>query len=496
MEAVTAGGPPETAARRSSGVRASASTVVFAVFIAVTLAGLGGLGGRLFALFFVAAAAVAGLVAYYRAPTRYVVFVFALWFFTPFIRRVVDLHHGFQPASFVLAAPVVVTLIAGLTMVYRARDLRGSLMYPFGFMLAGVLYGYSIGVLKNGAFPATYALLTWVGPISFSVHLILNWRTLPALRKAFLDFLQWTIPVLGAYGIYQVVALPAWDQYWMVAANVASIGMPVPFGFRAFGTMNSPGPFAVVLLIGMLFLFGTARRGMVLSLTLALIALLLTRTRSGWVALAMGLFIIQFMGPLRRATRNWFFIVLMGVVALPVLSLDVFRDSITRRLLSFTALEDDSSVRQRVILSNLAIQEIGRRAEGAGLGSTGGAVKISSDVERQASIDNGFLEIFYVLGWPGGCMVMLGLLGQLMTLARFRDSRQDAFANAARAVFWAFMAMLLLGDIFSGATGAMFWGAYGFACSAHAYNYATGKGLRSRQLARDFGALAPAPTGG
>ena len=240
MEAVTAS-PPVTIAGRSGGARMSASTVAFAIFLAVTLAGFGGLGGRLFALFFVAAAAVAGLVAYYRAPTRYVVFVFALWFFTPFVRRVVDMHHGFQPASFMLMAPVLVTLISVLTIAYRARELRGSLMYPFVFMLTGVLYGFFIGVLKNGMFPATYALLTWVGPISFSMHLILSWRTLPALRKAFLDFLQWTIPVLGAYGIYQVVALPPWDQYWMVAANVASIGMPVPFGFRAFGTMNSPG---------------------------------------------------------------------------------------------------------------------------------------------------------------------------------------------------------------------------------------------------------------
>lgn len=495
MEAVTAG-PPVMVATRGGGARAQASTIAFAIFGAVTLAGLGGLGGRLFAVVFVGAAVVAGLIAYYRAPTRYVVFVFALWFFAPFVRRVVDLHHGFQPASFVLMAPVLVTLLSLLTAVYRARELRGALMYPFVFMLTGVLYGFFIGVLKNGLFPATYALLTWIGPISLSMHLILNWRILPALRKAFLDFLQWTLPVLGAYGIYQVVALPAWDQYWMVAANMASIGMPVPFGFRAFGTMNSPGPYAVALMLGMLFLFGTARRGMVLSLTLALLALLLTRTRTGWVALAMGLLIIQFMGPLRRAARNWFFILLMGVVTVPVLSLDVFRETIARRLLSFTSLEDDSSVRQRVMLSNLAIQEIGRRAEGEGLGSTGGAVKISSDVGRQASIDNGFLEVFYVLGWPGGCMVMLGLLGQLITLARFRDSRHDAFANAARASFWGFLSVLLIGDIFSGATGALFWGAYGFACSAHAYNFAVGMGLRSRQLARDFGVLTPTAAGG
>ncbi|HEY3288293.1 MAG TPA: O-antigen ligase family protein [Gemmatimonadaceae bacterium] len=471
------------------------TTVVFALFIAVTIGGIAGLGGRAFAYAFVGAAALTGVVAYYRAPARYVVFVYFLWFFTPWVRRMVDLRYGFQPASFVLMAPVVVTLIAGLTLLYRARELRGALMYPFVFTLVGIAYGYGIGVLKNGMLPATYALMTWLGPVSFAMHLILNWRIFPSLRKSFLDFLQWAVPVLGAYGIYQVAMLPPWDSYWMQAANVQSIGIPVRFGFRAFGTMNSPGPYAVALMAGIVYLLGTARRGMVFSLPLALVSLLLTRTRSGWVALAIGVFIVQFMGPLRRVTRNWFFLVLMLAVAVPVLSLDVFRDSITRRISSFASLDDDNSLRTRMMMSNLAIQAIGRRAEGEGLGATGGGTKLVTGVERQTSIDNGFLELFYVMGWLGGSLILIGLIGQLLTLARFRDSREDSFANSARAVFWGFLALLLIGDIFSGSSGAIYWGTYGFACCAHAYNYATGKGLRSRQLAREFGTASAVVNG-
>jgi hypothetical protein len=488
---------PEAGAAGRSGVHMGLSTVVFLGFLGLTVGGTMGVGGRLFPPVYVAAALVTGLVAYYRAPTRYVVFVYALWFFSPWVRRMVDMRIGFTPASLVLAAPVVVTMIAALTLVYRARQLRGTLMYPFVLAIVGVMYAYFIGILKNGMFPATYALLTWLGPISFSVHLILNWRQFPALRKAFLDFLQWSVPVMAAYGIYQVFAVPPWDMFWMEAANLGSIGVPVPFGFRVFGTMNSPGPYAVVMMMGILFLLGTARRGMVVSLILSLVSLLLTRTRSSWVALAVGIVIVQFMGPLRRMTRNWFFILLMAVVAVPVLSLDVFRDTIARRLLSFASLEDDSSVRQRLLLSRLATQAIGTRAEGEGLGATGGGTKlIASGVERQASIDNGLLELFYVLGWPGGCLMTMALLGMLITLARFRDSREDSFANSARATIWALLSVLMIGDIFSGATGAMFWGAYGFACCAHAYNYATGKGLRSRRLAREFGVGTAAPATG
>ena len=112
-----------------------------------------------------------------------------------------------------------------------------------------------------------------------------------------------------------------------------------------------------------------------------------------------------------------------------------------------------------------------RRGDG---GDRGGAKLLQ--VRRRASIDNGFLEVFYVLGWPGGALLGIGLAGNLLTLLRFRDARQDAFANSARACFWSMLSMLLIGDIFSGSVGVFFWGAYGFACSAHAYNYATGKG--------------------
>ena len=461
------------------------SNLTLGIFLAVTLGGLVGGGGSLFPPLYVGTAVMAGLVAYYRKPGRYLMLVYGLVFFSPFVRRVVDLQNGYNPTNVVLLAPVFVALLSSLTLVYRARELRGAMLLPFTFTLAAVGYAYSVGLLKNGLVPATYAMLTWVAPICFAAHLNLNWRTFPALRDAFLTFLQWTLPVIAAYGIYQLVRPPAWDVYWMTAASVASVGMPVPFGFRVFGPLNMPGPYAVALLVGMLFLLGTSRRGTFLSLLLGLIALMLTRTRSAWVALVVGLMIVQFMGPIRRMMRNWFIMLFMVLLAIPLLSLDVFRETISSRLASFASISEDESFNARKQLSYMATQAIYAHAEGEGMGATGGGAKLLQ-VQRQASIDNGFLEVFYVLGWPGGALLGIGLAGNLLTLLRFRDARQDAFANSARACFWSMLSMLLIGDIFSGSVGVFFWGAYGFACSAHAYNYATGKGLRSRQLAREF----------
>jgi hypothetical protein len=468
-----------------------ASTVTLGLFFAITLAGLA-VGGRITPLLYVLFATLAGFVAYYREPTRYVGFVFGLWFFTPWVRRIIDYHNGFNPTNVVLLAPLLVTMIALLTPISRARELRGSMMYPFIFTFSAVMYGYAVGALKSGFIPATYAMLTWVAPISFSMHLMLSWRIFPRLRDSFLTFLQWALPVIAAYGIYQFVRPPVWDLAWMMAADVASIGIPAPFSFRAFGTLNTPGPYAVALLIGMLFLLGTTRRGLVLSLSLGLVAILLTRTRATWVAFAVGLLVVQFMGPVRRITRNWMILLLMVALALPLLSLDVFRDTISKRLASFATLSQDQSVKQRLIMSREATNIIATRAEGEGLGATGGGTKLQEG-GRTASIDNGFLEVFYVLGWPGGSLLMLGLIGHIITLTRFRDARQDAFANSARACFWAMLSVLLIGDIFSGSVGTMYWGCYGFACCAHAYNFALGRGLRSREIARQLVPPEPAP---
>ena len=472
-----------------------ASNLTLGIFFLVTLAGLAGGGGSLFPPLYVGFAVLAGLVSFYREPGRYVTLVYGLVFFTPWVRRVVDFHHGFNPTNVVLLAPVLVALISALTLVYRARELRGVMLLPFTFSLAAVGYAYLVGVLKNGSVPATYAMLTWIAPISFAVHLNLNWRIFPRLRDSFLTFMQWALPLTAAYGIYQVVRPPAWDRYWMQMANVASVGAPVAFGFRAFGPLNMPGPYAVALLIGMLFLLGTSRRGVVLSLSLGLISLMLTRTRSAWAALVVGLMIVQFMGPIRRSIRNWVIIIVMIMLAVPLLSLNVFRESITSRLESFAAISRDNSFKSRVQVSYMATQAIYASAEGEGLGATGGGTKLM-EVERQASIDNGFLEVFYVLGWPGGALLAVGLAGNLLTLLRFRDAREDAFANSARACFWSMLSILLIGDIFSQAAGILFWGSYGFACCAHAYNFATGKGLRSRQLVRGFPARQPAASVG
>jgi len=155
-----------------------------------------------------------------------------------------------------------------------------------------------------------------------------------------------------------------------------------------------PGPYAVVLMVGMLFLFGTARRGMVFSLTLAS-SRCCSRAPVRLGALLMGLFIIQFMGrcAARRATGSslpsW------GSSRSGALAGRLSRHHRAAPAVVYLARGRQFRAPARAAVE-LAIQEIGRRAEGEGLGATGRRQDLVGRrpprVHRQR-----FLEIFYVL---------------------------------------------------------------------------------------------------
>jgi len=131
-------------------------------------------------------------------------------------------------------------------------------------------------------------------------------------------------------------------------------------------------------------------------------------------------------------------------------------------------------------------------AEGNGLGTTGGAIKLRT-LGGLTSFDNGVLEIFYIFGWPGGALLYLGLAGMLLQAVRFRETRADPFANAVRATSVALVSMIPIGDVFTGPTGTMLWMSIGFGIAGHAYHLTTGRALRSQAWRRVTG---PTPSPG
>jgi hypothetical protein len=269
-----------------------------------------------------------------------------------------------------------------------------------------------------------------------------------------------------------------------------SIGTPFPFLVRVFGTMNTPGPYATFLAAGMLVLLSSRGMTRFPSLAVAVLALLLTRTRAVWIAFFIGLVVQQLSLPVTRMPRRIVALVVIALLAVPLTAIPEFRNTIVPRLSTLKDIGQDHSFISRMQFSHESADAIVETAAGNGVGSTGGAVKLSAGGVR--SLDNGFLELFYVFGWPGGAMFLLGLAALLYQSSRFSEATRDTFAAASRAGAVAMVAILPIGDIFSGPTGTLLWSMMGLSISAHAYHLTTGLALRSRAAAMMFRTAPPA----
>ncbi len=470
----------------------NASSVAIALFVLATAVMLGGIGGRAANVVFVAAAVLTGAFLLQRSPVTYSSFSLWLWFVTPFVRRVLDYRHGWNPTNPALLAPPLVAALSMLTLWRHARELRGRLFAPFLLILGALAYGYSVGAIVAGVIPATYALLTWIAPITFGVHLALSWRHYVALSASIRRTFAVALPLLALYGVYQFVRLPKWDAAWMVSADLRSIGSPLPFLVRVFGTLNTPGPFAAFLLVGILLVLAGKGMKRFPGIALALVALLLTRTRASWVAFVIGLVIIQLSQPVIRLPRRMIALVVVALLALPLTAVPKFRSTILTRMSTLKDISADNSFIKRVEFSQAAAVGIVETALGNGLGTTGGAVKLETRSVGIRSLDNGFLELFFVFGWPGGTMFMLGIGALFVQSMRFAEARRDPFAGALRATAMAILAIMPIGDIFSGSTGVLLWSVLGLGIAAHAYHLTTGVALRSRAARRfTVGVLVP-----
>jgi hypothetical protein len=477
--------------------RLSLDKIVAGFFLAATGALLAGVGGGGVAnMAFTGIAALTGLIYYARSPTAYVSFTLWLWFVTPFVRRVLDLQHGWSPASPVLLAPLTVALLSAVTVLRRLNDLRGRLYAPYLLVLTALVYGYAVGIINAGVVPATYALLTWLAPVLFGVHVALNWRRYPQLGSSVRTTFLWALPILAAYGVYQFVKMPAWDAAWMINSDLKSIGSPRPFLARVFGTLNTPGPYAAFLCAGALMLLPTKGKLRFVSIGLAMVSLLLARTRAVWVAFLIGMALQQVGQPLRRMPKYVITLMLVALIAIPVASMPRFSAMIAPRLASFRNLSEDNSFVKRYNFGEAAAASIVETAEGNGLGTTGGAIKLRGNQGVRA-LDNGFLEVFFIFGWPGGALFFLGIGALLFQSSRFREARNDPFANSVRATAAALVSILPIGDVFTGPTGTLLWMSAGFGIAGHAYHMTTGAALRShalrRALAAASAAVIPAP---
>jgi hypothetical protein len=241
---------------------------------------------------YIAGCFVAGYYAWREGPSRHLEIALILFALSPFLRRLVDDRVGFDPAGYMLIGPLLFLLVPGIELpqMFAAGRTPSRALPPLLLMGACVAYAFMITVGQGEFAGALAGGLKWGAPMIYGawlLHRAQDDRTI--VQTAARTFLFIT-PIIGVYGIFQYVAPPSWDRYWMVSAQMTSIGVPEPFGVRVFSTMNSPSSFATYVGTGLL-LFGFCRSGWrtaVMAIPCSL-GLLLSLYRTAWLGLLVGI---------------------------------------------------------------------------------------------------------------------------------------------------------------------------------------------------------------
>jgi hypothetical protein len=447
-----------------------------AVGFAALIVGLLAQGaGHIVELAFPALALVVGAALYFQHPTLYLGFTWWLWFLTPEVRRLVDYQTGWNPISPIMIAPYLVAGLTALTLLRcLPRLLQETALFPFALVLLGLNYGYTIGLVRSGPLPATYGLLTWMVPVIFGFHVAAHWKKYPIYRDAIQRIFLWGMFAMGIYAIVQFYVVPPWDAYWMRVAAMDSVGRPEPYGVRVWSTMNSPGPFALVMMAGLLFAFGAKGPLRTIAGVPGYVAFLLSLVRSAWLGWAIGVLLLLGRIRGRQKIRLLAAGIILCLLSLPVLVLEPVAEVVTARFETLQRLEGDISYAARLALYRDFIISSATNVVGEGIGATGLATKLANDGELGAfgNLDSGILEIMFVLGWPGAILFAAGLSWLLSIGWAGGVSRSDVAAQAARAVVLAFVAQMVFVNALAGVMGVAFWTFLGLTLSARTFHRA------------------------
>ncbi len=410
-----------------------------------------------------AAAFFVGVVLYFSAPIRYVEYSLWLWFLTPLVRRLVDWHFGYADPNFVLLSPLLVSGIGGLALLRPNRQ-HSMPRIPASFVLCGtaILYAVVIDALQHPSAETIYGFADWLCPLLFGLHFYLNWRDYERFRAAVTKTFLWAVPVLGIYGIYQFVAPPAWDGYWLgrvyyTQGIATSFGTAEPFLVRVWSTMNGPGVFANTMMVGLLLLLVVRSPLKVPAAIAGYLTLLLSAVRTAWLSWFLGLLIILKSANPRTIARIFLSIALLVVCVVPLASSERVAVTISRRADTFADLSQDESFRDRVDMYRTLAADVVETPFGYGFENR-------ADVKGFA-VDSGILTVLFALGWLGSLLFAAGTLALCFKLANPVD-RNDQFSIASKGIVIAILAQVIGGNVFVNVTGAMFWMFAGFFLAA------------------------------
>jgi hypothetical protein len=464
LGAAQAGAPVEPAAIRPQSAMVVWLAASASLFLVLALAAAG--QATLLRIAIPAGATLTGLALYLRRPIGYIHFTLWAWFITPLVRRLVDWRFGFEDQNLVLLAPFLVTAIAGLTLFREYRNARGLNLAPYMLCMAGIVYGFLVGVVRwklhsssaSSLGAVVYGLFMWMAPLLFGLHLYLRCRSYEQHQQAVHKTFMWAVFLLGIYGIYQYVAAPPWDCTWLEGVMVGdantSFGRPAPFEIRVWSTSNSPGTFVFIMLAGLVLLFGIRSRFKLFVATAGYLTFLLAQVRTAWLAWIVGLIVVSMSsrGPVLR--RFFFGLFPLPLCLFPLMLYPQIQQAVQDRFATMQDVGHDESYQDRSEMYKYLSSELMDKPSGIGL--------LNSNLSVNGmALDSGLIQVALMLGFVGAALFAAGMLIAIRSLAngdfRGRGSGPNAEEIAYRAIFAATFAESLSGNIFVGVGGTLLW---------------------------------------
>ncbi len=435
--------------------------IIIYVALVFVLMVMGSFGAKALNFLLPLGAFVVGWRLYFRYPALYTGFVWWLFLLTPLIRRIADWRAGsYTEPSPMLIAPYAAVIICAHTLYANLPQVREKGAAPFVLALAGVTYGYLVGLINTTSPQSvTVAFLEWVSPILFAFHIYIHWRRYPDYAKNIQRVFLWGVLAIGIYGIYQYLVAPEWDTFWLINSPLkTSAGKPFPFQIRVWSTMNAPGIFGAYMSVGLLTLFSCRNVLVAPAAGVGALSFLLSMVRTGWLAWLLGLSFVS--ATITNKQRIKLVIILVVFVALmiPLATMEPFATTITSRLETLTNISDDGSLKERQFLYNNLIDEALTTYVGKGLGGSGG-------------FDSAVLVMLFDLGWIGSIPYIGSLLLLIISVFKSSKNPQDIFASVIRAVIVSGVFFLFAGATMKGAAGMLLWGFLGLGMAGSKYFY-------------------------
>lgn len=392
-----------------------------------------------------------------RKPALYLSFVWWTWFLTPEVRRVVDFHVGYTEQSLVMLAPYLVTAAALVAVLRNLSRLERPYRAPLAFVALALIYAYGVGLLNNGLVPATFDLLGWSVPVISGAYLLTHKNHIEAFQIAVQRTFLGGLLVMGGYALLQYFLLPPWDSYWMENVNLTTIGFPAPMEVRVFSTLNSPWPFAMIVMAGLLLLLGNRSPIQPLGAIFGLAGFILSAVRSAWGGLIVGLIVIVVSLPFKQQVRFVGTLFALVIVVVPLALVTPLGERFAQRFESVTDLRSDTSFVERVELYSEFSSFTANNPLGQGLGSTGVASGIGNQDAQFRNLDSGIIALVYSFGALGTLYYIGGLLALYFNIIVYGGRVTGLIDAAYLAITVAMLSQLVFSNVWSGVAGMVLW---------------------------------------